>query len=1189
MKRNADRGISLLLVVCMVAALIFSAIPAYAASSNTSPRHTTCTSLSAQAVSYYTGSYTYDRLSSLEGGSTSCLDTVGSPLFDALHDLMTNTMTKSVSYSSLTSYWPTTDGDILFYSDFESSGYNREHVWPKSHASFHEKNGGCDLHHLRPTDTTINSTRSNYTFGNVKDKLSSYKTKENGGKTVLWYSSSYSTGGSDGLVEVLDNVKGDVARILLYVYVRWEEPNLFEKDSSPTVGPSDEKNDGMKVIEDLNTLLQWCKEDPVDKWEMTRNDLVQNVQGNRNVFIDYPELAWLLFDQDVPSDLVTPTGNSGNGGSTSCSHSSTELRNYKAVTCTSDGYSGDQYCLDCGKKLDTGSAISATGHKDTNSDKRCDICGLSTDTPVISGGTESIKASDLGLANAVDFTGMTIGNNAVTVTASKASGSNAPKYYDSGSAVRFYAKNTLVFTPANGVTISKIVLSTVSNAYNLTSAVTMNNGTLTLGESSATIVPIDPSAPVTITNTKADNGQIRITNFEVTYSAASSCNHTWINATCTSPKTCALCGATDGNALGHDWDNGVVTKEPTVDTEGVKTFTCSSCGATRTEVIDMLTPVVPDVPVTPPTGESAYVKVTDGKLVSGKYVLITPNGYAPGVYESGWVTALQPVVSGDIVTDTKGAVWTLTVNGNSVILTDANGVSIAPKGGNNNGIISGEYSWNWSYNADKGGFIFAGTGNDTVYLAGNTGSSNQYRGYKTTTANGNAKTYPHAFTLYQFVEAQTEHNHTPADAVQENKKIPSCSAAGSYDSVVYCSECGEEISRETIIVPATGNHSWDVGIEVFAPTYSAPGVITYTCITCSATKDEEIPQLTWTAGVINPKSVTLSLDDLIFLNVYSDYTGGTLSQEYIETHGGLIYWNFANYPGDDKVSIDEANAIVVPGLAYNTGNKRYLGTTEGIALKNLGDNLKICSYVELPDGTIMYSRVIEYSGKKYAMSRINNIDKEANPSAKLAAEREVCISMLNAVYEAQKFFKHNLDTPANAELSADRQVVNYNADMITPAIAVDRDLTRDRTVFTSRGASLALEGKIEMTFTFTIPASYMSTAKDTGMLYWSREDYEKATVLDASSATYTGELEATTTADKYSAKYPKAFATKEYEDTVYACAYLIDADGNYHYSGIIAYNVEAYAKSKINGNSAEADLCKALVVYGEAAKAYFAL
>jgi len=345
----------------------------------------------------------------------------------------------------------------------------------------------------------------------------------------------------------------------------------------------------------------------------------------------------------------------------------------------------------------------------------------------------------------------------------------------------------------------------------------------------------------------------------------------------------------------------------------------------------------------------------------------------------------------------------------------------------------------------------------------------------------------------------------------------------------------------------------------------------------------------YTAGNINPRSVTLSLDDLIFMNVYSEYTGGNLSQKYIEVNGGLIYWNIDEFPGDANVSINDANAVVVPGLTYNTTNGRYQGKTEGIALKNLGDNLKLCSYIELPDGTIMYSRVIEYSGVRYAMSRINNIDEMAAPSDANVAERDVCIAMLNAVTEAQKFFKHNVENPANAQLSAERQVVNYSSDLLTAAQPADMlTLDRDNTVFTGRGATLALEGKIEMTFTFTIPAEYMENAMESGVMFWTRSGYEAAYDLSSYTANYTGTLEETATANKYSATYPVAFATKEYEDTVYACAYVVDADWNYHYSGIIAYNVEAYAKSKINNNAAEADLCKALVVYGEAAKACFA-
>ena len=63
-------------------------------------------------------------------------------------------------------------------------------------------------------------------------------------------------------------------------------------------------------------LLEWCELDPVDTWEMGRNEVVQKIQGNRNVFIDYPELAFKLFDKEVPSDMTTPSGEAKNSAST---------------------------------------------------------------------------------------------------------------------------------------------------------------------------------------------------------------------------------------------------------------------------------------------------------------------------------------------------------------------------------------------------------------------------------------------------------------------------------------------------------------------------------------------------------------------------------------------------------------------------------------------------------------------------------------------------------------------------------------------------------------------------------------------------------------------------------------------------------------------------------------------------------
>ena len=269
----------------------------------------------------------------MEGGNESCLSTAttGSALYKKLNKLMTDTQVFLPEYyDGLKAYFPYTDCNNggssmqLFYSDTGSNSFNREHVWPKSRASFLRHDGGCDIHHLRPANSKVNETRSNYTMGNVRGKISTYETYKYNGKSVLYYNGAYTGNGCDGLVEINDNIKGDVARIYLYIYVRWQEPNLFENTPNPVVGPNDDKNNGKKVIESLETLLQWCEMDPVDTWEMGRNDQGENLQGNRNVFIDYPEFAWLIFGQDVPEDMTTPSGEAQNFGYTITAESNNE-------------------------------------------------------------------------------------------------------------------------------------------------------------------------------------------------------------------------------------------------------------------------------------------------------------------------------------------------------------------------------------------------------------------------------------------------------------------------------------------------------------------------------------------------------------------------------------------------------------------------------------------------------------------------------------------------------------------------------------------------------------------------------------------------------------------------------------------------------------------------------------------------
>ena len=167
-------------------------------------------------------------------------------------------------------------------------------------------------------------------------------------------------------------------------------------------------------------------------------------------------------------------------------------------------------------------------------------------------------------------------------------------------------------------------------------------------------------------------------------------------------------------------------------------------------------------------GEDKLGKLTSAdQLTDGSYVMIVSTGYAPLELSGKWLTVVQPTVAEDKVTKTEGAVWTLKVSGQSVALTDKNGMAIAPSGGNSNGIQSGNYSWAWSFSAENQTFKFMGAGDDTVTLASNTstdstyGGFNKFKAYKNNTVA--SQQYPCEFTLYRV---------DPASADQPSGDLP---------------------------------------------------------------------------------------------------------------------------------------------------------------------------------------------------------------------------------------------------------------------------------------------------------------------------------------------------------------------------------------------------------------------------------
>ena len=215
------------------------------------------------------------------------LDKKGTDLKDALHTIIRKNT--SFTYSQAYNLLDIIDRDpnnsnnvILFYKQTSRAAdekchsssqdcWNREHMWPKSLGVGYDDSVAAytDLHHLRPSDAVVNSDRGNKMYGIASVPYP---------KIAHFY---WDTDAS--IWEVSDNLKGDVARVILYMTVRYKgddnEPDLeiYAHDES------------ISRPAELCLMLEWNELDKVSEAERKRNELVYSYQKNRNPFIDNQE------------------------------------------------------------------------------------------------------------------------------------------------------------------------------------------------------------------------------------------------------------------------------------------------------------------------------------------------------------------------------------------------------------------------------------------------------------------------------------------------------------------------------------------------------------------------------------------------------------------------------------------------------------------------------------------------------------------------------------------------------------------------------------------------------------------------------------------------------------------------------------------------------------------------------------
>ena len=247
---------------------------------------------------YYDGTFAYETLIEQEGND----------LFGSLNTLMGKTSKiagSGYSYKSLRDAYVKVDVDlnnkgtkiIGYYDGCMLNGkwdsgktWNREHTWPQSKGADSGIPMGHDMQSVRPASTAVNSDRGNTAYG----ESSSYYDPDDVRINNSYYKKSN-----------LGSYRGDAARVIVYDYVVYGEAGghkskLYNKNAQLL-----SKLGKNGVFESIEILLKWHMADPPSLTEVVRNDGAAAYQGNRNPFIDFPELAIQMLKNSVTTYTVT--------------------------------------------------------------------------------------------------------------------------------------------------------------------------------------------------------------------------------------------------------------------------------------------------------------------------------------------------------------------------------------------------------------------------------------------------------------------------------------------------------------------------------------------------------------------------------------------------------------------------------------------------------------------------------------------------------------------------------------------------------------------------------------------------------------------------------------------------------------------------------------------------------------------
>lgn len=368
-------------------------------------------------------------------------------------------------------------------------------------------------------------------------------------------------------------------------------------------------------------------------------------------------------------------------------------------------------------------------------------------------------------------------------------------------------------------------------------------------------------------------------------------------------------------------------------------------------------------------------------------------------------------------------------------------------------------------------------------------------------------------------------------------------------------EGGQQITEDSIYSEAVLYAHWEC----------IHSYINGICNNCGAEDPDYVKPIKQPALTL--KYPTLTFEDIIMMNVY--FAASDL-EDVVEM--GLVTYS-ENVTEGSVVTAD----TVISGYAWSESDGFYYTTTNGIAAKELGDEIYFAVYAKLTDGSYTYTRVVSYSPVTYAYTSLATGSEAMKP---------IVVAMLNYGAAAQTYFGYNTDQLVNSGLTDTQQklVESYRSDMMQTLEDPDQSKLGYFSQIgniSRRGRTVSFEGAFNVSFYCTFATQPLDTVT---MYYWNAAAYKTANTLTPENATATIRMEKISTGD-YRGTI-NGIAAKDLDKSFYVAFAYSDADTQYA-TDLQAYSIGTYCTISAEKENAIAPFAAATAVYGYYANKLF--